>query len=46
MLVCGLAVVLIRVGEQVRCGDGGTPVAGPARSTGLARVHRGATSGE
>ncbi|TDW19059.1 DMT family transporter [Kribbella kalugense] len=46
MLVCGLAVVLIRVGEQVRCGDGGPPVAGPARSTGLARVHRGATSSE
>ncbi|MER7244620.1 DMT family transporter [Kribbella sp. NPDC000426] len=46
MLVCAVAVLLIRIGEQVRCGDGGDPVAGPARSTGLARVHRGATSSE
>ncbi|WP_350278993.1 DMT family transporter [Kribbella sp. HUAS MG21] len=41
MLVCAVAVLLIRLREQVRCGDGGTPVAGPARTTGLARVHRG-----
>ena len=46
MLVCALAVLLIRIREQVRCGDGGDPVAGPTRSTGLARVHRGATSSE
>lgn len=46
MLVCATAVLLIRLNEQVRCGDGGTPVAGPERSTGLARVDRGAASGE
>ncbi|MEU4289937.1 DMT family transporter [Kribbella sp. NPDC026596] len=46
MLVCAIAVLLIRIREQVRCGDGGTPVAGPERSTGLARVHRGTASSE
>ncbi|MFI5696675.1 DMT family transporter [Kribbella sp. NPDC051586] len=46
MLVCAVAVLLIRIGEPVRCGDGGDPVAGPTRSTGLARVHRGATSSQ
>jgi drug/metabolite transporter (DMT)-like permease len=46
MLICTVAVLLIRIREQVRCGDGGDPVAGPTRSTGLARVHRGATSSE
>ncbi|MGW7686525.1 DMT family transporter [Kribbella sp. NPDC054772] len=46
MLVCASAVLLIRVGEQVRCGDGGTPVAEPDRSAGVACVHRGAASGE
>jgi drug/metabolite transporter (DMT)-like permease len=46
MLVCAVAVLLIRIGEQVRCGDGGNPVAGPTRSTGLARVHRGAASSD
>jgi drug/metabolite transporter (DMT)-like permease len=46
MLVCATAVLLIRLGEQVRCGNGGTPVAGPERSTGLARVHRGTASGQ
>jgi drug/metabolite transporter (DMT)-like permease len=46
MLICAVAVLLIRIGEQVRCGDGGDPVAGPTRSASLARVHRGATSSE
>lgn len=46
MLVCAAAVLRIRSGEQVRCGDGGTPVAEPDRGTGLARVHRGAARRE
>lgn len=46
MLVCAAAVLLIRIREPVRCGDGGTPVAEPDRGTGLARVHRGATRSE
>jgi drug/metabolite transporter (DMT)-like permease len=46
MLVCAAAVLLIRIGEQVRSGDGGTPVAEPDGSAGLARVHRGATRRE
>ena len=46
MLVCAAAVLLIRVGEPVRCGDGGTPVARPTRAAGLARVHRGSASSE
>jgi len=46
MLVCATAVLLVRGGEQVRCGDGGTPVAGAERTTGLARVHRGTAGGE
>ncbi|HET6737926.1 MAG TPA: DMT family transporter [Kribbella sp.] len=46
MLVCAAAVLLIRIREPVRCGDGGTPVAEPDRGTGLARVHRGAARSE
>ncbi|GAA1569931.1 DMT family transporter [Kribbella hippodromi] len=46
MLICAIAVLLIRGRELVRCGDGGTPVAGPKRTTGLARVHRGAARSE
>ncbi|MEU4193411.1 DMT family transporter [Kribbella sp. NPDC026611] len=46
MLVCAAAVLLIRVGQPVRCGNGGDPVAGPARATGLARVHRSPASSE
>ncbi|WP_405071003.1 DMT family transporter [Kribbella sp. NBC_01510] len=46
MLGCAIAVLLIRVRQPVRCGDGGTPVAGPDGSTGLARVHRGPASSE
>jgi drug/metabolite transporter (DMT)-like permease len=45
MLVCAAAVLLIRLAKPVRCGNGGDPVAGPARATGLARVHRGPASG-
>jgi drug/metabolite transporter (DMT)-like permease len=46
MLVCAAAVLLIRLGQQVRCGDGGTPVAGSAGESRLACVHRGAARGE
>ena len=46
MLTCAAAVLLIRLDEQVRCGNGGIPVAGPKRTTGLARVHRGTASSE
>ncbi|NUR99560.1 MAG: DMT family transporter [Kribbellaceae bacterium] len=46
MLICAAAVLRIRIGEQVRCGDGGTPVAEPDRSPGLARVHRGTARSE
>ncbi|HWD82618.1 MAG TPA: DMT family transporter [Kribbella sp.] len=46
MLICAAAVLRIRVGEQVRCGDGGTPVAEPDRGPGLARVHRGTARSE
>jgi len=46
MVICAVAVLLIRAGQQVRCGNGGTPVAGPERSTGLARMDSGTASGE
>ncbi|MEU8224568.1 DMT family transporter [Kribbella sp. NPDC048915] len=46
MLVCAAAVLLIRLGQQVLCGDGGTSVAERAGKSRLARVHRGATRGE
>ncbi|GAA1612194.1 hypothetical protein GCM10009742_74120 [Kribbella karoonensis] len=46
MLICAAAVLRIRIGEQVRCGDGGTPVAEPDRSAGVACVHRGAARSE
>jgi drug/metabolite transporter (DMT)-like permease len=46
MLVCAAAVLLIRLGEPVRCVDGGTPVAGPDRGARLACVHRGAARSE
>ncbi|GAA1143262.1 DMT family transporter [Kribbella jejuensis] len=46
MLICAVAVLRIRIGEQVRCGDGGTPVAEPDRGPGLARIHRGSARSE
>ncbi|MBP2354732.1 drug/metabolite transporter (DMT)-like permease [Kribbella aluminosa] len=46
MLICAVAVLRIRSGEQVRCGDGGTPVAEPDGSAGVACVHRSAARSE
>jgi drug/metabolite transporter (DMT)-like permease len=42
MVVCAVAVVLIRL----RCGHGGTAVAGQERATGVASVHRGPARGQ
>lgn len=46
MLICAAAVLRIRIGEQVRCGDGGTPVAESDGSAGVAGVHRGPAGSE